>query len=220
MTARRFGYPRGGPGPRPDGAQTRPAGTPNETPHFWDAGPGAARPLTRPYTYRGVRYTHEVRWYLDRVEEASRWRALTAIWRVLRDPRGWRRAGLRFARTYRRADADILLRVLPQDTTVCGPGAAGCWSWSGVPGEVSIAEVGVEYLGDPVAFATILGMELVGHGAVHALDMYNPRHQPYRGSLGTWEEARAVGGMPTDAEVAAVRAWLAGRADPATIHED
>lgn len=216
MSARRYGYPRETPGPRPAAGGR----APGDTPHCWDAGPGPARPLARPYARGGVRYTHRLRWCLDRVAGTTRTRAARQVAGVLAAPGGWRRAGLVCTRVWRPADADILVRVIPRDTTACGPGAAGCWSWDGVPGEPAVAEIGVEYLDDPVAFATIANMEIVGHGVGHFLDMYNPQHQPYRGSLGTWEQARTVGGFPTAEEIDALRLWLQGKTDPRLIHDD
>ena len=49
-------------------------------------------------------------------------------------------------------------------------------------------------------------------------DHYNPIHQPYWGVLGTWPVARAVGGYPTDEEIAAAAAWLRGEA--VHVHDD
>lgn len=211
-----YGYPLLGGAPSVRAS----AGDAQTVPHHWDAGPTSALPLDRPYTRAGVRYTHRMRWYLDRVEGTSRKAALAAIGQVLHDPRAWGRAGVAFVRTTKREEAQILLRVIPQDTTVCGRGAAGCWSSSGAAGEPPVAEIGAEYVGNPVAFATILGMELCGHGCFHLLDMYNPAHQPYLGAMGTWGQAQAVGGFPTDAEITAARTWLDGKTDPRYIHDD
>ena len=56
------------------------------------------------------------------------------------------------------------------------------------------------------------------HACFRMADMYDARHQPYWGSLGTWPVARAVGGYPTDEEIASAAAWLRGAA--VNVHDD
>ncbi len=186
----------------------------NTVPHHWQN--CALKPLAKPFTRGGVRFTHRMPWYLDKVEGCTRSVALKAIYGMLKNPKGWIRSGVQFVRVFKPADAQMMVRVIPQDTTVCGKGAAGCWSWDGAG--LPVAEVGVEYVNDPVSFATVLGMELCGHGTFNMLDMYNVKHQPYAGSMGTWQQAAVTNGLPSDDEVADARRWLAGQT--ANIHDD
>lgn len=193
----------------------------NHTPHHWQQGPMDVQRAASPFTIRDSdgasrRMTHRFRWYLDRVEGTTRDVALRAIYAHLRHPRSWERSGVAFVRTFDKSAANIWLRIIPADTTMCGPGSAGCWS-SGYE-DKPVAEVGVEYIARPDAFAVILGMELAGHGMARCVDHYNPIHQPYLGVLGTWPQARAVGYYPSDEEIASVKLWLQGRAE--FIHDD
>lgn len=186
----------------------------NHTPHHWQQGPADVTRLARPFTIRDSagtprRMTHRFRWYLDRVEGTTRAEALRRIYQVLRHPRSWERSGVAFTRTFDRNAAHIWLRVIPSNTTRCGPGSAGCYSF--YPGQTPLVEVGVEYINNPNVFAVILGMELA-HAAFRVADMYTPQHQPYLGVLGTWSQAKAVGYYPIDDEITASRLWLEGRA--------
>lgn len=184
-------------------------------PHHWEQGPQDVKRV-RPFNERGRRFAHKFYWYLERVEGTSRRQALTAIYEVLHHQRSWERSGVKWVRTYLPWRANVRLRVIPRDTTVCGPGAGGCYSWgTGTP----LAEVGVEYLGT-AAFAEILNMELAGHGTFRMLDMYNEVHQriPYEGVMGTWGDAAKTAYYPSDSEIESAKAWLQGRA--AIVHED
>lgn len=209
--------------PVPPAPQSRPAtgrhAAHGDKPHFWERGPGALARLPRPIYARGRRIEWRFRWFLNVVEGTSRAVAARSIYAVLRHQRSWERAGVVWSRTYDRAVADAWVNVLPMDKTACGPGAAGCYSW-GYAEHPPLVEIGVEYVGDAAAWATILNMELCGHATFKALDMYNPAHQPYAGSLGTWSEALKVSGYPTDTEIAAARQWLRGETPAELLHED
>ena len=201
--------------PPPDDIERRrlaapPAGA-NGTPHHWMTGPGNCRPA-RPFWARDAagrtrRYTWRLPWVLDEVRGISRGTARRALYRVLRDPLGWEGSGVRFVRVSDPANAAVRVRVIPGAESVCGPGAAGCYSWGG--GGTPLVEVGVEYLNRPGPWAVIVGMELCAHAAFAMSDMYDARHQPYVGALGTWEQAAAAGWRPTAAEITDARAWLA-----------
>lgn len=181
---------------------------PDGLPHHWLQGPQNVEPAGRGWRFR---------WYLDRVDGADRRAATRAIYAVLRDPRSWERSGVRFVRTFDRRRAHVLLRIVRSGQTACGSNAAGCYSEDGA--STPSAEIDASYLGDPVAFATVLGMELCGHACFRMLDMYTAAHQPtYNGVMGTWEQARALGGFPSDLEIEAAREWLRGRAR--WIHDD
>lgn len=187
--------------------------------HFWTRGPQDVVPV-KPFTLGGQRFQWKFSWFLERVEGVSRRAALRAIYQVLRDPRSWERVGVRWVRTMDRARANIVVRVIPMATTVCGPGAAGCYSSGYEADGKPVAELGVEYLGKP-EFAELVNMELCGHGTFRALDMYNPIHQPYVGGcMGTWSDARPYGYYPSETEIAAVKAWLAGETEARYIHDD
>lgn len=200
-------------------AADQPAGDP---PHFWRDGPVTAQAIprrrvrTRAGTYATC--THEVRWFLDRVAGVSRARAIARVYDVVLDPDGWIQAGLHFKRVTSRADATILVRVIPQDETVCGPGAAGCYSYGFEPDGLPCAENGVEAIDTEGPWRVIVGMELCGHGGVKMEDMYTADHQPYTGSMGDWSACARVGYRPTRAEIEGARQWLAGTIDPARIH--
>ena len=191
--------------------------------HFWRDGPVTPMRLLLPHRVRlrdgsRRRCTHEVRWYLDRVEGVERARALERLYDVLLHPQGWSRAGVHWKRVSTRQDAAILVRVIPAAQTVCGSGAAGCYSYGYEPDGKPVAEMGVEYIDKPGAWLIITGMELCGHGSFKGEDMYTPDHQPYLGSMGTWQAAQAIGWLPTQAEIDGARAWLDGTLDPALIH--
>ena len=214
------------PPPPPDLPRTmRSAGGEHEgdPPHFWPGGPVTWRRLPAPRQVRardGKRYRvdYQVPWYLDRVAGVSRNKALTRLYDVLLHPNGWLRAGVHWRRVTSRAEATMLVRVIPQDETVCGPGSAGCWSWGYEPDGKPVAEMGVESIDNAGAWLVITGMEVCGHGTFNMADHYTPEHQPYRGSLGTWQSAAAVGFLPTKAELAAARDWLTGTVDPVRVH--
>ncbi len=201
--------------------QDQPQGS---VPHFWREGPVTVRPLATPRLVRmrnGKRMaaTHEVPWFLDRVKGATRRQALRRLYDVLLDPQGWIQAGIHWRRVMTREEATILVRVIPQDTSVCGPGSAGCYSYGYEPDGKPVAENGVEAIDRAGAWDIIVGMELCGHGSVKMEDMYTPDHvQGYVGSMGTWEAAKQVGFRPTKAEITAAKQWLAGTLDPALVH--
>lgn len=190
--------------------------------HFFD-GPGPMnvtriprrRIRLRDGTYRTCSW--EFRWYLERVEGTTRTKALRRVYDVLLDPRGWTRAGVHWKRVIDPARANIRVSVLPQDLTVCGPGAAGCFSWGG--GRTPLAEMGVEYIDRPGPWASLTNMEMVGHGTFKADDMYFAIHQPHLvGVMGTWAAMARAGYMPTDAEIADTMTWLEGKTPPDRIH--
>lgn len=199
----------------------QPAGS---TPHFWTNGPIAVRPLLAPRTIRThgggkARVTHEVPWFLDRVEGMSRSAALRRLYDVLLDPDGWVQVGVHWKRVLTREAATILVRVIPQDSSVCGPGSAGCYSYGFEPDGKPVAECGIESIGHEGPWRIIVGMELCGHGSFKMEDMYTPDHiQGYVGSMGTWEAAAKVGFRPTSGEIIAARQWLDGKIDPALVH--
>ncbi len=163
--------------------------------------------------------TWEFRWYLDRVEGTTRTKALSRIYDVLLAPNGWIRAGVHWKRVMNRADADILFRVIPQDTTVCGPGSAGCYSWGYEADGKPVAEVGVEYIDRDGPWASLIGMELQGHGTFRGDDMYFNINAPYPvGVMGNWEAMARAGYYPTDQEIADSKTWLRGETPAARIH--
>lgn len=192
--------------------------------HFF-AGPG---PLDMtPVKPRAVRLrdgrtrrcTWEFRWFLDRVEGTSRTNAAKRIHDVLLDPNGWTRAGVHWKRVYDRAAAHIVVRAIPMDTTVCGPGAAGCYSWGYEADRKPVAEMGVEYIDRPGPWAALVGMELQGHGTFRADDQYLAVHLPYVcGVMGTWQAMACAGYLPTDQEVTDTVTWLQGRTPSERIH--
>lgn len=166
-------------------------------------------------TSRTIRWRFH--WYLDRVEGTTRAKALRALYDVLLAPQGWTRAGVQWARTMDPAKADIVVRVIPQDTTVCGPGSAGCYSWGG--GKPPAAEMGVEYIDRPGPWAALVGMELQGHGTFRADDQYFAVHQPYPyGVMGSWAAMASAGYFPTEAEIQDTITWLEGNTPADRIH--
>lgn len=208
------------PPPLPRGFATGQPG--GDVPHFWHGAPQTAYPIpprrVRMRNAKTQRCTHEVRWYLDRVEGVSAQKALRRLYDVLLDPDGWIQAGIHFRRVFSRDEATILVRVIPQNTSVCGPGSAGCFSYGYEPDGKPVAENGVEAIDQDGPWHVIVGMELCGHGAVSMEDMYTPDHQPYVGSMGTWAACAQVGYHPTRAEIEATRQKLAGTLDPALVH--
>jgi hypothetical protein len=164
-----------------------------------------------------LRCTWEFRWYLDYVEGCSKYKALTKIYDVLLHPSTWSRSGVHWKRVLDRSQADILVRVLPQDKTVCGPGAAGCYSWGG--GKPPVAEMGVEYIDRPGPFAALTNMELLGHGTFRVDDQYFAVHQPYpTGVMGSWQSMAAAGYYPTHEEIESSKQWLRGETPSELIH--
>lgn len=216
MRSRAVPFPPAG---LPRGMRARgdePAGDP---PHFFRGNATTFAALDRPRRVRlrdgsTIRATHEVRWFLDRVRGVGRREALRRLYDVLLHPAGWTRAGVHFRRVSRREEATLLVRVIPSAETACGKGAAGCYSWGdGLP----VAEVGVELIGDEGPWQVVVGMEVCAH-PLSMDDMYTREHQPYRGVLGGWEGAAAVGFVPTRAETGGMREWAAGTVDPRRVH--
>lgn len=183
--------------------------------HHWEQGPGDV------HRVKGSKqYPWKFWWYLDSViplpgQSLSRKSVLRTMYSVLNHPRSWERSGVQFVRTMSRAKADILVRFGPAGNSVCGSGAAGCFSWKGGK---KLAYIGVEYAAWPEAMIYIIGMELCGHGTFSMLDHYNPVHQPYTGSMGSWDDAAKGGYFPTDTEIQCAKAWLRGEA--VHIHMD
>ncbi len=193
-----------------------------DPPHFWTGGPVSFVPLAAPRRVRlrdGTRQSvgYEVRWYLDRVEGVTRGTALRRLYDVLLRPDGWVQCGCHWRRVMRREQATILVRVIPADGTVCGAGSLGCFSWGYEADRLPVAEMGIETIDDDGPWNVVTGMELQAH-PLNLEDHYDARHQPYLGSLGTWRSAAAVGFVPTQAEIAGARDWLAGTVDPERIH--
>lgn len=189
--------------------------------HFFKAGPLDVTPVRPRYIRlrngQRRRCTWEFRWYLDRVDGVTRSKAITRIYDVLLAPNGWTRAGVHWKRVLRPQDAHILMRVIPKDETVCGPGSAGCYSWGG--GKPPVAEVGVEYIDRPGPFAALVGMELQGHGTFRADDQYFDVHQPYPyGIMGDWEAMARAGYMPTESEIEDTRSWLQAKTPSERVH--
>ena len=160
--------------------------------------------------------THEFRWFLDRVEGTSRREATKRLYDVFLDPGGWIRAGVHMRRVGDPAEANLIVRVVPKDTTVCGPGSLGCYSWRS--GETPVAEVGVECIDNEPAWLVVAGMECVGHAVFRCHDGYI-NHTGYQGVLGDWGGAEAYGFRPSPAEIDGAKAWLAGATLKAAIHD-
>lgn len=194
-----------------------------DPPHFWRGGPQTWRLLVKPKWVKtrggnSVKVTHEVRWYLDRVKGVTTAKALSRIYDVLLHPSGWIRAGVHWRRVARREQADLILRVIPSAETVCGAGASGCFSWGYEADRKPVAEMGSEYIDNDPAWQVITGMEVCGHGTFAAEDMYDARHQPYLGVLGTWRSAASVGYQPTLSEIKHARQFIAGTIDQTLVH--
>jgi hypothetical protein len=192
--------------------------------HHWQAPPGPAVRASRPYRVRVRDGTTRVvqwrmPWYLDRVEGCSRSKAITRLYDVLLDPRGWINAGVHWVRVRNRAQAKILFRVIPAAETVCGPGSAGCFSW-GYPDGKTIAENGVEYIDRDNAWQAITGMEAQGHGTFLAHDLYinHPEFNAIPTVMGTWKSMAQAGYRPTEADLYSAKLFLAGKTDPSKVH--
>lgn len=185
--------------------------------HFFAAGPGNVEQLRRPISHYGRRCEWRQRYTLGRVEGTTRTKARAAIRAVLADPRSWERSGVAWVEAHRPALGNLRLDIAPAASSACGEGSAGCYAWGGEG--LPVATVGVEYIDSLDEFASILNMELCAHGTFAMADMYDAKHQPYHGSLGTWPESMETRGYPTGGEIQAARDWLAGKTDPALIHE-
>ena len=189
--------------------------------HFWEQGPLLVEPVAQPYRLKlrdgsNVTITHKKYWYLDKVEGTTRRKALKAIYDVLLHPRSWSRAGVHWVRVTDPAQATLFVSIAP--TTVCGEGAAGCFSW-GWPDGKERSETLVQYIDRPGPFAVIFGMESCGH-PLRALDHYNAVHQGYEGVMGTWESAARCQYYPLDHEIESARLWLRGELPASVVHDD
>lgn len=198
-----------------------------QVPHHWAQGPLDVRKLRKTVyvkraTQDGTRSSAinwEFLWYLNDVEGTTRAKANAAIRRVLYHPLSWERSGCRWRQVWRAAEADILVNVIPQDKTVCGPGSSGCYSW-GFRGPKPIAEMGVEFIDNPPSFAELVNMELCGHGTFRMHDMYAGQGHDavaYTGCMGTWHGAAKTNYYPDDDEITAAKLWLEGQAK--YVHE-
>lgn len=175
------------------------------------------RVRTRDGTYKTC--NREFLWYLDKVEGTTRTKALDRLYDVLLASNGFIQTGVHWKRVFSRAEANILVRVIPMATTVCGPGAAGCYSWGYEYDGKPVAEMGVEYIDNEGPWAALVNMELSGHGTFRADDMYFDVHMPYAtGVMGTWEAMARAGYMPTQQEVADAVTWLEGKTPAELIH--
>ena len=188
--------------------------------HFWEQGPLLVEPVATPYRLKlrdgsRVTITHRKYWYLDRVEGTTRKKALDAIYGVFFNARSWARAGIHPVRTMDRNKATLLISIAPD--TVCGPSAAGCFSW-GWPDGKERSETLVQYLDRPGPFATIFGMEFIH--SLRAADMYTASHSGYEGILGTWESAARCEWYPLQHEIESVRLWLRGELPASVVHDD
>lgn len=191
--------------------------------HFFARGPKDVRSIPKRYIRRrdggAFTCTYEFRWFLDRVEGTTRAKAITRLYDVLLAPNSWSRAGVHWKRVMDRAQADIIVRVIPQDATVCGPGSAGCYSWGYEADGKPVAEIGVEHIDRPGPWASLVNMELIGHGTFRADDQYLAVHQPYVGGvMGTWADMARASFYPTDQEVEDSKTWLKGETPPDRIH--
>lgn len=218
---------RGLPPPPPDAELARmertmgaaPEGTP---PHFWARGPLDVTRLPQPRQVRlrdGTRRTveWEVKWFLDRVSGTDRSTASKRLYDVFLHPDGWTRAGVRWRRTTDRAAAHIVIRVIPQDETVCGPGSAGCYSWGYEADGKAVAEMGVEHIDREGPWRVISGMECCGHGTFRIHDGYI-NHPNYQGVMGDWKSTTLFGYSPSNEEIEGAKVWLAGQAPAALVH--
>lgn len=191
--------------------------------HFFAKGPMDVRKVPRKRVRRFGSATwhvcdYEFRWFLDIVKGVSRAKALTRIYDVVLADNGWIQAGVHWKRVMDRAQADIIIRVLPEDETVCGPGAAGCYSWGYEPDRKPVAEMGVEYIERPGPWAALTNMELCGHGTFRGDDMYFAVHLPYVGVMGNWEAMARANYQPTGQEITDTVTWLQGQTPPDRIH--
>ncbi len=201
------------------------AGRPSTTvpPHHFFQGPKDVIKVSSPYllTMRDgskQKITHKFRWFLADVRGTTRAKALRRLYDHLKHPKGWSQSGIHFVRVYHRENAQIIVRVIPKDETVCGPGSAGCYSYGYESDGKPAAEVGVEYIDREGPWNVLVGMELCGHGAVRMDDGYLSPHQPYYGSMGTWKQAAAVGYLPVPAEIQSAKDWLNGAVPAERIH--
>lgn len=191
-------------------------------PHFFSRrAPAQAQTLSKPERVKlrdggSATVTHRCLWYLGEVHGMSRRDAFRRINDVLLDPNGWVRTGVHFRRVNDETQAHAVVSVVAPGTTVCGRGAAGCASWGG--DGAPLAEVASDLAGNAGAWRMVVAMELPGHLVFALDDMYLPQHQPYDGSMGTWAAAKARGYYPSDAEIEAAKAWLAGATDPRYVH--
>ncbi len=205
------------------GRALRAMGAETVPPHHFFQGPRDVAKVATPYllTLRDgskQRITHRFRWYLADVRGTTRRKALRRLYDHLLHPRGWAQMGVHWVRTTDRARANIIVRVIPQNETVCGPGSAGCFSWGYEPDGKPAAEVGVEYIDREGPWHVLVGMELCGHGTVRMDDGYLSPHQPYYGSMGTWKQAAAVGYLPVPAEIQSGKDWLNGAVPADRVH--
>jgi hypothetical protein len=201
------------------------AGTPDSARrviHHWAQGPldlRARRKRVRLRDGSTAAARYELRWFFDRAEGTTRRTALQAIYDVILNRVGWIRAGVHFVRTARFDQADLIVRVIPSDSTHCGAGAAGCYSWGYEDHGKPVLELGAEYVGS-LEFANLVNHEL-GHATFRMHDMYPipgvAGHDDYDGVMGTWEAARRSGYYPPAHEVQWATEWLAGRA--ANVHQ-
>ena len=192
---------------------------PNQVPHHWAQGPMDVHKVQRFYR-DGRTFDWKFYWYLDRVVGTTRRKALQRITDVLRNGPSWERTGARFVRTIAKQGANIWVSVIPEATTYCGQGAAGCYCAScdqANPGRAT-AEIGVEYIDRPGFWDELVNMELVGHGVFRMADMYvgdatgGHASDVYVGVQGTWFGAEKSGYYPSDAEIEDAKLWLQGKA--------
>jgi len=187
--------------------------------HHWQQGPADVKKV-KPYKHHGFRVTHEFRFYVDRVEGVGRKFFLRRLYQVFHDQRSWCRSGVRWIRTMDPAKAQILLRVVPDGHTVCGPGAAGCYSWGG--GKPPAAEIEAQYVSDDGMFPRLVWMELAGHGTFRMFDHYaGSGHDAsaYHGVMGNGQDPlHASHSWPTDREIEWSKRWLKGETPPEYVH--
>ena len=108
------------------------------------------------------------------------------------------------------------MRFGPANESACGAGSAGCYWWTAVGDPTGkgyyVAYIGIDWIDDMAAMRYIVNMEVAGHGCFRMLDMYNPVHQPYTGSMGSWTDAAKSDYWPTQKEIVSAKAWLKGEA--------
>lgn len=197
----------------------RPVLGPDNLPHHWAQGPldvWAKRqwyfPKQRVPSLRwGFRY-----WIQDGVLGVTRESLSKRVDLVLNHhPRSWRRAGVDFIEVTQHQDAEIVLRFsdAPPIDWPNMTGFLGLYYHDRHSGK-NVAQVtpSRQYFDDPTSLAYILGMELAGHGCFRMHDGYLHGHEPYKGAMGGWEEAKQSLGFPTDLEIQSAKAWLKGEA--------
>lgn len=196
-----------------------PVHSPDGVVHFFYPGPMDVKKV-RPYTHKGWKITHEFRYFVERVEGVSRGEFIRKVYEVLFDPHGWMWSGVRWIRTNDPAKAQIILRCVPDGQTVCGSGAAGCYSWGG--GKKPAAEVEAQYVRDDFMMRRLVNMELCGHGTFRMMDHYTGSGHDataYHGVMGNNRDAQhADHSVPSDQEIAEAKTWLAGQTPPDRIH--